>query len=68
MQRLPAWSTTPVITPFTAATPVYAAGAVDVVVTNPDTQSGTLTSGYTYEAPLIHVGSIEVTIKKKGSL
>jgi hypothetical protein len=35
-------------TTITATTPVHAAGAVDVVVTNPDTQSGTLTNGYTY--------------------
>jgi hypothetical protein len=35
-------------TTITATTPAHAAGAVDVVVTNPDTQSGTLTNGYTY--------------------
>ena len=34
-----------------ATTPAHAAGAVDVLVTNPDGQSGTLASGYTYVAP-----------------
>ena len=37
-------------TSITADTPAHAAGAVDVVVTNPDLQSGTLASGYTYAA------------------
>jgi len=35
-------------TSITATTPAHAAGAVNVVVTNTDTQSGTLTNGYTY--------------------
>src|SRR5882724_1255670 len=34
---------------MTATTPAHAAGAVNVVVTNPDTQNGTLTNGYTYK-------------------
>ncbi|MFL6213183.1 MAG: IPT/TIG domain-containing protein [Blastocatellia bacterium] len=38
-------------TTITAATPAHAAGAVDVTVTNPDGQSGTLTGGFTYTAP-----------------
>jgi phosphatidylserine/phosphatidylglycerophosphate/cardiolipin synthase-like enzyme len=38
-------------TTITATTPAHAAGAVDVVVTNPDNQSGTLTGGYTYQSP-----------------
>jgi phosphatidylserine/phosphatidylglycerophosphate/cardiolipin synthase-like enzyme len=38
-------------TSITATTPAHAAGAVNVVVTNPDSQSGTLTAGYTYTAP-----------------
>jgi hypothetical protein len=38
-------------TTITATTPAHAAGAVDVVVTNPDTQYGTLTSGFMYTAP-----------------
>ena len=36
---------------ITATVPAHTAGAVDVVVTNTDTKSGTLTSGYTYTAP-----------------
>ena len=32
-------------------TTAHAVGAVNVVVTNPDTQSGTLTNGYTYVTP-----------------
>ena len=35
-------------TSITATTPAHAAGAVSVVVTNSDAQSGTLTNGYTY--------------------
>src|SRR6202142_3523065 len=35
---------------ITATAPAHTAGAVDVVVTNTDTKSGTLTSGYTYTA------------------
>jgi hypothetical protein len=38
-------------TTITATTPAHAAGAVNVVVTNPDAQSGTLTNGFTYTAP-----------------
>lgn len=37
-------------TQLLAATPAKSAGAVAVVVTNPDTQTGTLASGYTYAA------------------
>ncbi len=37
-------------TTITATTPAHAAGAVDVVVTNSNGQSGTLTNGYTYTA------------------
>ena len=36
---------------LTATTPAHAAGTVNVVVTNPDAQSGTLTNGFTYNAP-----------------
>jgi len=36
---------------ITATTPAHAAGTVNVVVQNPDAQSGTLVSGYTYTAP-----------------
>jgi hypothetical protein len=38
-------------TSITATTPAHAAGAVNVVVTNSDTQSGILSNGYTYIAP-----------------
>ena len=38
-------------TSITATTPAHGAGAVDVVVTNTDGQSGTLPSGYTYTVP-----------------
>jgi glucose/arabinose dehydrogenase len=38
-------------TTITASTPAHAAGAVNVVVINTDTKSGTLTNGYTYTAP-----------------
>ncbi|MGA9800313.1 MAG: IPT/TIG domain-containing protein, partial [Terriglobales bacterium] len=37
-------------TSITATTPAHASGAVNVVVTNTDTQSGTLTNGYTYSS------------------
>jgi len=41
-------------TTITATTPAHAAGAVTVTVTNPDTQSGSLTNGYTYNpAPTV---------------
>ncbi len=38
-------------TSISATTPAGAAGAVDVVVTNPDTQTGTLEGGFTYVPP-----------------
>jgi len=37
-------------TTLNAVTPAHAAGAVDVTVTNPDTQSDTATGGFTYTA------------------
>lgn len=37
-------------TQITATTPAHTTGAVNVVVTNPDTQSGTLLNGFTYTA------------------
>src|SRR5262249_9204159 len=65
-------------TTITATTPAHAAGAVNVVVTNTDSQSGTLTNGYTYNpAPTVasiapatvpHSGSIAVTITGTGFL
>ncbi|MFO0599593.1 MAG: IPT/TIG domain-containing protein [Myxococcaceae bacterium] len=38
-------------TRLTAITPAHAVGAVDVVVTNSDSQTATLTNGFTYVAP-----------------
>ena len=38
---------------ITCTTPAHAPGAVNVVVTNPDTQTGTIINGYTYAAPSI---------------
>jgi hypothetical protein len=38
-------------TSITATTGAHAAGVVNVVVTNPDTQTGTLNNGFTYVAP-----------------
>ncbi len=40
-------------TSITAVNPPGSAGAVDVVVTNPDGQSGTLSNGFTYLAPTL---------------
>src|SRR5262249_51802638 len=37
-------------TSISATTPSHAAGSVDVVVTNTDSQNGTLTGGFTYTA------------------
>ena len=50
-------------TTITAVTPAHAAGAISVVVTNTDTQTGTLTNGYTYTAsnPAPTVSSISPT-------
>ncbi|HEX3185874.1 MAG TPA: IPT/TIG domain-containing protein, partial [Pyrinomonadaceae bacterium] len=38
-------------TTITATTPAHTAGTVNVTVQNPDAQSGTLVSGYTYTTP-----------------
>ncbi len=45
-------------TSITATTPTHSAGAVNVVVTNSDSQTGTLTKGYTYSNPAPNVTSI----------
>ena len=45
-------------TTITATTPSHAAGAVDVVVTNADAQSGTLAAGFTYNVPAPTITSI----------
>jgi plastocyanin len=39
-------------TSITATTPAHAAGAADIVVTNPDGQSGRLAGGFNYEVPV----------------
>jgi glucose/arabinose dehydrogenase len=38
-------------TSITATTPAHAAGQADVVVTNPDSQTGTVAGGFTYNPP-----------------
>ncbi len=48
----------PSSTSITATTPAHAAGAVDVVVTNPDTKSGTLAGGFTYNTPSPTISSV----------
>jgi hypothetical protein len=45
-------------TSITATTQAHAAGAVDVVVTNPDGQSGTLPGSYTYTAADVGLGLV----------
>ena len=45
-------------TTIKATTPAHAAGAVNVTVTNPDGQTGTLASGFTYTVPAPSVTSI----------
>ena len=45
-------------TTLTATTPAHGAGAVDVVVTNGDGQSGTLSGGFTYVVPQPTIDSI----------
>jgi hypothetical protein len=41
---------------ITCETPLHPAGDVNVVVTNPDSQTGTLTAGYTYEGVAVDAG------------
>jgi hypothetical protein len=48
-------------TSITATTPAHAAGAVNIVVTNTDAQTGTLPNGYTYGNPAPTVTSISPT-------
>ena len=50
-------------TSITATTPAHAAGAVSVVVTNTDAQSGTLANGFTYAAP---AGTLALTTVVSG--
>lgn len=57
-------------TTITGNTPARAAGAVDIVVTNPDFQSATLASGYTYTgsgAPTISALATSETNAARGS-
>jgi photosystem II stability/assembly factor-like uncharacterized protein len=48
-------------TTITATTPPHAAGTVDVVVTNPDSQSATRAAGYSYFAPPTLTGVMPAT-------
>jgi len=47
-------------TSITATTPAHAAGAVNVVVTNTDTKSATLTNGFTYNTVSLPIGFAQV--------
>lgn len=47
-------------TEITATTPSHAQGIVDVTVTNPDTQTATLTGGYTYVDPIPGSGAFDI--------
>ena len=40
-------------TSITATTPAHEVGSVNVAVTNPDGQSGTLPNGYSYALPIV---------------
>ncbi len=52
-------------TSITATTGAHAAGAASVVVTNTDSQSGTLTNGFTYTS--VSSGSADLSISKLAS-
>jgi hypothetical protein len=56
-------------TTITAKTAAHAAGAVTVTVTNPDTQSGSLANGYTYNATIsfVQVSSGPSTLQSSNS-
>jgi hypothetical protein len=47
-------------TSLTATTPARSSGAQNVVVTNPDGQTGTLTGGYTYSIPVCPTNYVKV--------
>lgn len=51
-------------TTITCTTPAHAAGAVDVVVTNPDTQTGTGPGAFTYVAPASAAAPLSVGCPK----
>jgi beta-glucanase (GH16 family) len=52
---------------LTAVTPANSAGAKNVVVTNPDTSSATLTNGFTYAAAPTFAGLSSVTAMIEGA-
>ncbi len=54
-------------TSITATTPAHAAGAVTVVVTNTDSQSGPLSSGYTYTNPVPQITTLSPSSVTAGS-
>jgi phosphatidylserine/phosphatidylglycerophosphate/cardiolipin synthase-like enzyme len=54
-------------TTITAMTPAHAAGAVNVVVTNPDTQSGSLTNGFTYTTPSAPAPTVSAVTPNSGT-
>ena len=47
---------------LTATTPAHSAGAVSVVVTNPDGQSGSLGNGFTYLAPAPTLSTVSPSV------
>ena len=53
-------------TSITATTPARAAGAADIVVTNPDGQGGRLAGGFTYGAPVVPPPSIAAVAPTSG--
>ncbi len=55
-------------TTLTCATPAHVAGAVNIVVTNPDAQTGTLASGYTYTVVVVDVEPDNATVVKGKTL
>lgn len=54
-------------TSITATTPAHAAGEVNVVVTNTDGQSGTLTNGFTYTTPTNPAPSVSSVSPNSGA-
>lgn len=56
-------------TSITCVTPAHVAGAVDIVVTNPDTQLGTLAAGFTYVdlTPVILQNPTTINISTAGT-
>jgi hypothetical protein len=52
---------------LTAVTPANSAGVIDVVVTNPNTLSGTLSNGFTYFDRPVSAGLVSVTAAIEGA-